>query len=110
MESRAACARSRSSAASAAVTRTPTVRARRSCSSSRGLAMLSLPAFLKGSRGLLLARVYVKHKHILLLIKISYPVVSAQGQRRPWFQRLDQRLRHLTAEPQPLEEALGQYK
>ena len=30
MESRAACARSRSSAASAAVTRTPTVRARRS--------------------------------------------------------------------------------
>ena len=45
MESRAASARSRSSAASAAVTRTPTVCARRSSSSSRGLAMLSLPAF-----------------------------------------------------------------
>ena len=46
MESRAACARSRSSASSASVTRTPIVRARRSDSPSRGLAMLSLPAAL----------------------------------------------------------------
>ena len=43
----------------------------------------------------------MKHKHILLLIKVSYPVLSAQGQgqRLPCFQRLDQRLRHLTGEP-----------
>ena len=42
MERRAAWARSRSSASSAAVTRTPIVRVRRSDSPSRGLAMLSL--------------------------------------------------------------------
>ena len=32
------------------------------------------------------------------LIKVSFHVVSAQGQRRPCFQRLDQRPRHLTGE------------
>ena len=42
MERRAAWARSRSSASSASVTRTPIVRVRRSDSPSRGLAMLSL--------------------------------------------------------------------
>ena len=61
---------------SSAAIRTRCPSARRSCSSSRGLAMLSLPAF-QGSRGLPLARVYVKHKHILLLIKVSCPVVAA---------------------------------
>ena len=85
MESRAAWARSRSSAASASVTRTPTVRPRRSSSPSRGLAMVSLPALqgVQGDRPL--ARVYVKHKHILLLLlllkKISDPVGPGQGKK-----------------------------
>ena len=44
------------------------------------------PPFLKGSRGLPLARVYVKHKHILLLllINVSFPVgVCARGNGDP---------------------------
>ena len=50
------------------------------------LAMVSLPDS-QGSRGAPLARVYVKHKHILLLL-LSFSVVSGQGELRPWFQRL----------------------
>ena len=87
MERRAAWARSCSSSASAAVTRTPTVRVRRASSPNRGLAMVSLPA-PQGSRGCPLARVFVKQKHILLiikiLIKISCPVSLCKGKDGPW--------------------------